>query len=217
MAKDMSGEKRTSLRRAKVLEAIVRDYVSTHEPVASRSLVERHNLRVSPATIRNDMAALEDAGFITQPHTSAGRVPTDAGYRSFVDSLDDIKPLSQAERRAIERLLDGAVDLDDAIAKAVRLLAQLTHHVAVVQYPSLHRSSVRHIELVSLAPTHVMLILITDGGRVEQRVVSFAEPVSEDELNRISKDINAQCSGKYRHDIEVCCANLASVLPVDRA
>ena len=97
----MSGERRT-----RVLDAIVRDYVSTREPVGSRSLVERHQLGVSPATIRNDMAVLEEAGLIQQPHTSAGRIPTDHGYRSFVDSLHDIKPLSVPERRAIERLLE---------------------------------------------------------------------------------------------------------------
>ena len=88
-------------RRLAVLRAIVEDYVSTHEPVGSKALVERHHLGVSPATIRNDMAALEDEGFIAQPHTSAGRVPTDRGYRLFVDRLSGVKPLSPAERRAI--------------------------------------------------------------------------------------------------------------------
>ena len=103
----------TKDRRTRVLKAIVRDYVSAREPVGSRSLVERYDLGVSPATIRNDMAALEEAGLIHQPHTSAGRIPTDQGYRHFVDSLDAVKPLSAPERRAIERVLSGAVDLDD--------------------------------------------------------------------------------------------------------
>src|SRR6476659_7648880 len=94
-------------RRLDVLRAIVEDYVSTNEPVGSKSLVERHQLGVSPATVRNDMAALEDEGLIAQPHTSAGRVPTDKGYRIFVDRLSQVKPLSQAERRAITTLLEG--------------------------------------------------------------------------------------------------------------
>src|SRR5664279_2217929 len=102
-------------RKLAVLRAIVEDYVQTREPVGSRSLVERHSLGVSPATIRNDMAALEDEGLIAQPHTSAGRVPTDLGYRTFVDRLAGVKPLSGAERRAIHSLLDGAVDLDDVV------------------------------------------------------------------------------------------------------
>lgn len=158
-------------RRIAVLRAIVEDYVHTSEPVGSKALVERHNLGVSPATIRNDMAALEEEGYIAQPHTSAGRVPTDKGYRLFVDRLSGIKPLSAAERRAIATLLDGAVDLDDALDRTVRLLAQLTRQVAVVQYPSLSRSTVRHIELVPLGAGRLLLVLITDTGRVEQRLV----------------------------------------------
>ena len=128
-------------RRLAVLRAIVEDYVATQEPVGSKALVERHHLGVSPATIRNDMAALEEDGLIAQPHTSAGRVPTDKGYRLFVDRLSQVKPLTPAERRAIQAFLDGAVDLDDVVRRTVRLLAQLTRQVAVVQYPSLTRST----------------------------------------------------------------------------
>src|SRR5205823_9525831 len=139
-------------RKLAVLRAIVEDYVSSNEPVGSKTLVERHQLGVSPATVRNDMAALEEDGYIAQPHTSAGRVPTDKGYRLFVDKLSTVKPLSGAERRAIATFLEGAVDLDDVVRRTVRLLAQLTRQVAVVQYPSLSRSAVRHLELVQLAP-----------------------------------------------------------------
>ena len=158
-------------RRLEVLRAIVQDYVSTNDPVGSKALSERHDLGVSPATIRNDMAVLEEQGYIAQPHTSAGRVPTDKGYRLFVDRLSAVKPLSVAERRAIERFLDGAVDLHDVLSRSVRLLAQLTRQVAVVQYPTLSRSAVRHLEVVQLAAARLMLVLITDTGRVEQRVV----------------------------------------------
>src|SRR5439155_5328889 len=142
-------------RKLEVLRAIVQDYISTNEPVGSRALSERHRLGVSPATIRNDMAVLEEEGYITQPHTSAGRVPTDKGYRLFVDRLASLKPLSAAERRAIQTFLEGAFDLDDVLHRTVRLLAQLTQHVAVVQYPSLSRSAVRHLEVVLLAPTRL--------------------------------------------------------------
>ncbi|MCA1675288.1 MAG: heat-inducible transcriptional repressor HrcA, partial [Actinobacteria bacterium] len=121
-------------RRFDVLRAIVADYVATHEPVASRTLVARHNLGVSSATIRNDMVALEEEGYIAQPHTSAGRVPTDKGYRLFVDRLSEVKPLSTAERRAVQSFLEGGMDLDDVLRRSVRLLAQLTRQVAVIQY-----------------------------------------------------------------------------------
>src|ERR1700755_550385 len=144
-------------RKLEVLRAIVEDYVSTQEPVGSKALVERHNLGVSPATIRNDMASLEDEGYIAQPHTSAGRIPTDKGYRLFVDRLSSVKPLSNAERRAIQSFLDGALDLDDIVGRTVRLLATLTQQVAVVQYPSLSRSSVRHVELVPLTTNRLLL------------------------------------------------------------
>jgi len=162
-------------RKLAVLRAIVEDYVSTTEPVGSKSLVDRHGLDVSPATIRNDMAVLEEQGFIAQPHTSAGRIPTDKGYRLFVDRLTSIKPMSAAERRAIETFLAGAYSLDDIVTRTVRLLAQLTRQVAVVQYPSLSRSAVRHIELVALSPQRVLLVLITDTGRVEQAAVDLPD------------------------------------------
>jgi len=166
-------------RKLEVLRAIVEDFIATNEPVGSKALADRHNLGVSPATIRNDMAALEEEGLIAQPHTSAGRVPTDAGYRLFVDRLTLVKPLSPAERRAIQAFLDEAVDLDDVLHRAVRTLAQLTRNVAVVQYPSLSRSRVRHVEIVALNPARLMVVLITDTGRVEQRVVELPGPVPD--------------------------------------
>jgi heat-inducible transcriptional repressor len=163
-------------RRLDVLRAIVEGFVLTNEPVGSRAVAERRQLGVSPATVRNDMAALEDEGYIVQPHTSAGRVPTDKGYRLFVDRLSTVKPMSVAERRAIETFLEGAIDLDDVVRRSVRLLAQLTRQVAVVQYPTLSRAEVRHLEVVAMTSTRLLLVLITDRGRVEQRIVDLSEP-----------------------------------------
>jgi heat-inducible transcriptional repressor len=179
-------------RKLDVLRAIVQDFVSTNEPVGSKALVERHHLGVSPATVRNDMAALEEGGYIAQPHTSAGRIPTEKGYRLFVDRLSTIKPLSPAERRAIEQFLDGALDLDDVVRRTVRLLAQLTRQVAVVQYPSLDRSSVRHLELVRLTGSRLLLVVITDTGRVEQRVVDLAADVDEEAVNALRGRLNTR-------------------------
>ena len=192
----MLEERKLDDRKLAVLRAIVQDYVGTEEPVGSKALVERHNLGVSPATVRNDMAALEDEGYIHQPHTSAGRVPTDKGYRLFVDRLTEVKPLSGAERRAIGNFLDNAVDLDDVVARTVRLLAQLTRQVAVVQYPSLSRSAVRHVELVALTPTRVMLVLITDTGRVEQRLIDCPAAVNETVLADLRARLNSQAGGQ---------------------
>jgi heat-inducible transcriptional repressor len=177
-------------RQLEILRAIVDEYVSTEEPVGSKTLAARSGLGVSPATIRNEMAVLEDAGLITQPHTSAGRIPTNKGYRVFVDQLDQIKPLSNAERKAIEHFLDGASDLDDVITRTVRLLAQVTKQVAVVQYPSLIKAKVRHIELVLLNPTRVMIVLITDTGRVEQRMVELPFDINERALSDLHNKLN---------------------------
>ncbi|HZI96037.1 MAG TPA: heat-inducible transcriptional repressor HrcA [Actinomycetales bacterium] len=183
-------------RRLSVLRAIVEDYVSTREPVGSKVLVERHNLGVSPATIRNDMAVLEDEGYIAQPHTSAGRVPTDKGYRIFVDKLSTVKPLSTAERRAISTLLSEAVDLDDVLERTVRALARLTNQVAVVQYPSLSRSTVRHVELVPLGSGRMLVVLITDTGRVEQRTVDVDPALTDDVVGELRARLNAAASGR---------------------
>lgn len=185
----------TGDRRLDVLRAIVEDYVSNREPVGSKTLVQRHALGVSSATIRNDMAALEEEGFIRQPHTSAGRVPTDKGYRLFVDRLSKIKPLTTVERRAVHRFLDEAVDLNDVVHRTVRLLAQLTRQVAVVQYPSLTRSAVRHLELVSLSATRLMLVMIADTGRVEQRVVEMPDAVADDDVLSMRQQINDKLVG----------------------
>ena len=182
-------------RKLAVLRAIVEDYVATEEPVGSKALVERHGLGVSPATVRNDMAALEDEGFITQPHTSAGRVPTDKGYRLFVDRLTGMKPMTAAEKRAISTFLEGAVDLDDVVQRSVRLLAQLTRQVAVVQYPTLSGSTVRHVEVVSLAPNRLLLVLILSTGRVEQRLVELAVELSDERLPALRNRINQATAG----------------------
>ncbi len=183
-------------RKLDVLRAIVEDYVATQEPVGSKALVERHNLRVSPATVRNDMAVLEEEGYLRQPHTSAGRVPTDKGYRLFVDKLSRIKPLTPAERRAIERFLAGAVDLDDVVHRTVRLLAQLTRQVAIVQYPSLSRSKVRHLELISISTTRLMVVMITDTGRVEQRLVDVPGPLDAEDVVELRATMNDALVGR---------------------
>ena len=183
-------------RRLAVLRAIVEDYVSTREPVGSKALVERHRLGVSPATVRNDMAVLEEEGLIAQPHTSAGRIPTDKGYRFFVDRLTQIKPMSAAERRAVATFLEGAHDLDDVIQRSVRLLAQLTHQVAIVQYPTLSRSSVRHIDLVSLTARRLMIVLILSTGRVEQRVVELPDEIDEETLTDLRTRVNRAAVGE---------------------
>ncbi|NMN94630.1 heat-inducible transcriptional repressor HrcA [Antrihabitans stalactiti] len=205
----------TEDRRFEVLRAIVADYVSTKEPVGSKVLVERHNLGVSSATVRNDMAVLEAEGYITQPHTSSGRVPTDKGYRQFVDRISEVKPLSPAERRAILEFLESGVDLDDVLRRGVRLLAQLTRQVAVVQYPTLTSSSVRHLEIVALNPARLLLVLITDSGRVDQRIVELGDVINDAQLSQLRTLIGAALEGKRLAAASTAVAELADNAPPD--
>jgi heat-inducible transcriptional repressor len=204
-------------RKLDVLRAIVEDYVATHEPVGSKSLVDRHNLGVSPATVRNDMAALEEEGYITQPHTSAGRIPTDAGYRLFVDKLSTVKTLSPAEKKAITSFLAGAVDLDDVVRRTVRLLAQITRQVAIVQDPTLTLSSVRHVEVVTMTPRRLLLVLITSTGRVEQRIVETQHDVDEHLIADLRSKLNTALTGQRLTDAATSLANVTETFaPSDR-
>jgi len=200
-------------RRLAVLRAIVEDYVATREPVGSKALVERHGLGVSSATIRNDMAVLEEEGYIAQPHTSAGRIPTDLGYRAFVDRLAGVKPMSAAERRAIANFLAGAVDLDDVMARSVRLLAQITRQVALVQYPSLVQSTVRHLEIVRMSDTRVLLVLIADTGRVEQRSIDLPTPMSDDAVALLRQRLAEAVTGQKCEDFTTLLEDLPESFP----
>ena len=184
-------------RKLAVLRAIVEDYVSTQEPVGSKALVERHQLGVSPATVRNDMAALEEEGFIAQPHTSAGRVPTDKGYRLFVDRLTTVKPMSAAERRAISTLLDGAIDLDDVVQRS-RAPARPADPPGG-RSSSTPRCPARRCATSSsspLAPNRLLIVLILSTGRVEQRLVELAEPLSDQDLADLRSLVNRAATGE---------------------
>lgn len=188
-------------RRFDVLRAIIEDYVSTQEPVGSRMVAQRHQLGVSPATIRNDMAYLEEAGLIAQPHTSAGRVPTDEGYRFFVDRLAALRPLSSAERTAIERFLGSAVDLDDILERSARLLARLTRQVALVAYPTLSLQVIRHVEIVPVGGNRMLVVLITSAGQVEQRTFVLDAPASDEDLEVLRTRIGQRIVGQRLTDL----------------
>lgn len=160
-------------RQLEVLRAIVEDYVHSREPVGSKALIERHNLGVSSATVRNDMAALEEQGLITAPHASAGRIPTKDGYRLFVDQIAAVKPLSDPQRRAISSFLNGASDTEQLMDRTVRLLSQLTHQVAVIQYPVGPQPLVKHVDLIDVAPGQAMVLVVLSSAEVLQRVIHY--------------------------------------------
>lgn len=183
-------------RGLEVLRVIVSDYIEHREPVGSKSIAERHRFGVSAATIRNDMAQLEEAELITAPHTSSGRVPTDKGYRIFVDRLADLKPLTGAQRRAIERFLEPAGDYEETLELAVRSLARLTSSVAVLQVPSLAAARIRHVEFVKLGERRMLTVVITDAGRVEQRTSELAEPIDDLLLEQLRTGMGERLTGR---------------------
>jgi len=183
-------------RGLQVLRAIVQDFVDTREPVGSKAIVDRHAFGVSAATIRNDMALLEDEELIAAPHTSSGRVPTDKGYRVFVDHLAEVRPLSTAQRSAISAFLEGSGDLDDVLVRTVRALTQLTGQVAIVQYPSFARANLSHVELVQLGGGRMLVVLVTDTGRVSQRLAIVRDEFTDSELAQIRTEVASLIVGR---------------------
>ncbi len=203
-------------RSLEVLRAIVQDFIYSNQPVGSKALLDRHPLGVSAATIRNDMALLEEEDLIKAPHTSSGRIPTEKGYRLFVDRLGEVKPLSIAEKSAMERFLAEANDLDDVVERAARQLANLTNTLALVQYPSLGKSTVRHVELIQLAPTRVLLMLITDTGRIQQLQLDAQTEVEDALVQELRGRLNGMLISSALSDVKSKLGSLATEFAPER-
>lgn len=192
-----------SERRQKVLRALIEDYIEYALPVGSRTLTERHHLGVSPATVRNDLSALEDAGFIQQPHTSAGRVPTDAGYRTFVDELllSGLAEEERPHRDMVEELRSSASELDALMERTSAALARLTNCLSVVMAPSVFAGRIRQITLVSLSDWQAIVIVVAEDGQVVNRAITFTEEVSADELAGAQNLLNRVLVGQSARDV----------------
>lgn len=184
----------TQTRRMLVLRAVVEDYIRTQEPIGSATLLHNHHLPVSSATIRKDMASLEHEGYLVQPHTSAGRIPTELGYRYYVDSLAQIVPLSSQQQDAIRAFLHTGTSLQDTLQRAAQLLNKFTGQVAVVASPALSKSRLWHLELIPVAEHTVLAVVVTDTGRVAQHIIELDEMPSAQELQEVCTTVNAQCS-----------------------
>ncbi len=184
-------------RQEHILGLIVRDYVHTPTPVSSKGLVSKYNLDVSSATVRNDMAVLEEHGYIYQPHTSAGRVPTEAGYRYFVQKLiEEDMGLPTAEQRTIRRRFRAArLDLPQWMQLAASVLAQSAHSASLVTTPQPHHVRFKYLELVNTQGRLVLMILVLEGGDVRQQMLTLAEPVSQEMLDQVVQHINTQAQG----------------------
>ncbi len=183
-------------RKQQVLLAIITDFITTAEPVGSRTIARRYNLGVSPATIRNEMADLEELGYIEQPHTSAGRIPSQMGYRYYVDFLMEKKRLSSIE---VDRVRQGyknkVSQIGEVIASTGEILSQMTQFATVIMTPRLELSSFKHVQLVLLGSKQAMIIVVMNTGALESNIIEVPEDVSQVDLDYISSVLNAKLSG----------------------
>ncbi|HEX9411698.1 MAG TPA: heat-inducible transcriptional repressor HrcA [Actinomycetota bacterium] len=183
-------------RKADILRALVRHYIRTGEPVGSESLAGATGLRVSSATIRNELASLEELGYLTQPHPSAGRVPTDLAYRRYVDLLPTRTKLREPERRAIVGFFDEALaDVDAILRGTTQLLSRLTRYASLALAPSQRETAIIRSELIRLG-TAVLLLVVFDTGHVEKRVIESAGELADEDVDRVSRKMTEAFRGK---------------------
>ena len=189
-------------RKKKVLQAIVDDYVATNEPVGSKSLIERHDFRVSSATLRNDMAELERLGFIEKPHTSAGRIPSDRGYREYVDSLMKIDTLTPKEQEEIESNISGTVDeAAELIKSATHTLSEATGFVSLSMSPRLRKSFLKQIKILMIEPGKALVVLVLSAGVVKDKVVRIPNFFTDEQMIKLSGAIEKNLTGKALDEI----------------
>jgi heat-inducible transcriptional repressor len=183
-------------RKRKILRAIVLDYIATAEPIGSRTIARKFDLGVSPATIRNEMADLEDLGFIEQPYTSAGRIPSDAGYRYFVDCLMDPQALSEEHRETIERESTKQIhEVQEVISLTSKLLSELTNLTSIVLGPHKAKSTFGKMHFLPYQPGQVIMVIVKENGVVENHIIDVGENVTAEELQYVAGVFNQKMRG----------------------
>jgi heat-inducible transcriptional repressor len=189
-------------RKAFILATVVYEYINTAEPVGSVTLTQKYNLGVSSATIRNEMAELEAGGYLVQPHTSAGRIPSDIGYRTYVDRLMQPEPLEAADTRRIrDAFREASRELDDVIAQATKLLSAMSNNLAIAIAPARDTQTFKHVQLLWLSAHTSMVVVVTSLGVAAQQVAEWSAPVEADALTRLSNALNAALGGKVMEDV----------------
>jgi heat-inducible transcriptional repressor len=189
-------------RKAYILATVVYEYIATAEPVASQALTHKYNLGVSSATVRNEMAELEAGGYLVQPHTSAGRVPSDAGYRMYVDQLMHPEQLAADDRKRIrDELHDASRELDDIIEGTTRLLGRLSKNLAFATKPVNDTTTFKHIQLIWLSARTGVAIIVTSIGVSAQSLFELATDATPDDLTRLSNLLNARLGNRTLREI----------------
>jgi len=190
-------------RQQMILGLVVREYVRSATPVGSRTLVEKYGLGISPATVRNEMARMEELGYLTHPHTSAGRVPTDQGYRYFVEQLLQQTELPPQERRTIAHQFQQVRrDMEEWMPLAASVLARTAQGAALVTAPQAARARYRHLQLISTQGRLVLLVLVFQGGIVKQQMLTLPEPLPQDVLSNAADRLNQMCAGLTAEEVE---------------
>ena len=171
-------------RPREILKLIIRSYITFGEPVGSRTLSKVMDSKLSPATIRNIMSDLEDAGYLTQPHTSAGRVPSEKGYRFYVDNLAESGKLSKSDERCIGRMLAESETPEDVMARASYVLSTISKNIGIVIAPPMASTILKHIEFIDLGEGKVLVILVSKAGLLQRKLIRVADRYTQEELNR---------------------------------
>lgn len=183
-------------RKRRILQAIIDDYIDTAEPIGSRTIARKHELGLSSATIRNEMADLEEMGYLAQPHTSAGRVPSDKGYRLYVDQLMKVKELSVDEIESIKSALEIRInELSQLIRQASAVMSRITKYTSMAVTPQMKKSVLKAVQVVPIEPGKVLVIVVTNAGVVRNSLVKIPELVSADFLIQVSNILNDRLSG----------------------
>ena len=198
-------------RKSEILRAVVNEFTVSAIPVGSHALASRYFLNLSSATIRNELSELSDLGYLVQPHTSAGRVPTDRGYRYFVDFLMHSEPVPRQVRAYIDEELRAAPAETQALVEKVAMtVAAVTGNASVVSAPHGPQARIKHLDLVSLEPTAVLLILLMEGNLLRQQVINLPSAITQAELSRLSVKINRELGGKDRDEVMLRLNRLAA-------
>src|SRR5262252_1000243 len=184
-------------RKQAILRAVVHEFTTSAVPVGSQALQSRYFVNLSSATIRSELAELADQGYLTQPHTSAGRVPTDSGYRYFVDFLMDLEPVPDRVKSFIAGEMRGApADVQGMVERVAMTVASVTQNASVASAPQGSLARIKHLDLVSLEPKEVLLILLLEGNLLRQQVVNVSESATQAQLTRLTAKLNASLGGR---------------------
>lgn len=214
-------------RKLKILQAIINDYIYSAEPVGSRTIAKKYQLGISSATIRNEMSDLEELGYLEQPHTSAGRIPSDKGYRLYVDKLMELPQISDQERDKINNnIARKIIEVEDVIRQSSRILSQLTNYTSLVLAPQLKQNRLKHVQLLPMDDTGVLVIVVTDSGLVKNTILRNSTKLSEQTLEYLTsalnhilrgmelKDINSDIVEKLKKEIFPLQGIIESIMPI---